>query len=379
MKYYSKYLIVGFILLLIVQVSCTPMDDYKRFITDKEIQYPGRIDSVVVFSGDERVIVNGLFISDPKVSACRIFWNNMQDSLEVPIVRTDEVDTLMQEIKLPENVYSFIIHTYDQLGNRSVPVYATGQAYGQTYKQSIVNRLVEGRALAEDNKLTISWYEIEKTMGPLSTEVTYTNAQGAIKKVYLPVDQKSLEISDYKTESSYSYRTLYIPDTLCIDTFYTAAVEKAMPMIRIPKKSWEITGFDSQEERGEQGGKYGWAKQIIDDDITTYWHSRHMEDIGPRPPFPHFISFDMKEAHVVTNFSLTPRQDGGDPFKDFEILGSMDGETWTSCGEFTLAKDKSTQKFDILQPSAMRHVKLVMKNDYANQPYTFLAEITLYK
>lgn len=379
MKYYSRCLIAALMLMSIVQIACTPMDDYKKFITEKEIQYPGRIDSVVVLSGNERVIVNGLFISDPKVSFCRIFWNNKHDSLEIPIVRTDEVDTLKQEIKLPENVYSFIIHTYDQLGNRSVPVYATGQSYGQTYKQSIVNRLVEGRALAEVNKLTINWYEIEKTMGPVSTEVTYTDTQGTTKKVYLPIDKKLLEISDYKAESSYSYRTLYVPDTLCVDTFYTAIEKDVMPMIRIDKKDWEITGFDSQEERGEQDGKYGWAYQIIDGDITTYWHSRHKEDIGPRPPFPHWISFDMKIAQEVTNFSLTPRQDGGDPFKDFEVQGSMDGETWTSCGEFTLEKSRSTQNFTFLQPFKMQHVKLIMKNDYSGQVYTFLAEFTLFK
>lgn len=379
MKYYSKYLIAALVLMMIVQVACTPMDDYKKFITEKEIQYPGRIDSVIVNSGDGRVIVNGLFIADPKVNLCRIFWNNKQDSVEIPVVRTNGVDTLRQEIKVSENVYSFVIHTYDAEGNRSVPVFATGESYGQNYKQSIVNRLVDGRALAEGNKLTINWYDIDKTMGPLGTEVSYTNTKGAIKTVYLPVNEKVLEITDYKAESSYSYRTLYVPDTLCVDTFYTAMEKDALPMIRIDKKDWEITGFDSQEERGEQGGKYGWAYQIIDDDITTYWHSRHMEDIGPRPPFPHYISFDMKAVHEVTNFSLTPRQDGGDPFKDFEVQGSMDGETWTSCGEFTLENNRSTQNFTFLQPCKMQHVKLIMKNDYSGQPYTFLAEFTLFK
>ena len=92
-------------------LACTPMDDYKKFIGDGEISYTGRVDSVKIYSGEERVMVEGLLISDPKVCGCLIFWNNKMDSLDVPVERTEKVDTLRQIINLPENLYNFELYT----------------------------------------------------------------------------------------------------------------------------------------------------------------------------------------------------------------------------------------------------------------------------
>lgn len=358
-------------------LACTPMDDYKKFIGDGEISYTGRVDSVKIYSGEERVMVEGLLISDPKVCGCLIFWNNKMDSLDVPVERTEKVDTLRQIINLPENLYNFELYTYDQFNNRSVPVYKTGHSYGKNFISRLTNRPLDGTPISSEEGLSVKFLPVDKTLGPIYTVISYTNNQDKVDTVHIAIDQESFSIKDYKLGSKFSHYTLYIPDTLCIDTFKTVMQTDVVPMTKISKKNWEITDFDTQEETGEQGGKYGWANQIIDDDITTYWHACHT--CNPRPPFPHWISFDMKETNEVTSIELTPRQDGGDPFKDFEILGSMDGTYWTSCGEFTLKNNRSTQRFSFTKPCTMRYVQIYMKNDYSGQPYTYLAEITLFK
>lgn len=358
-------------------LACTPMDDYKRFIGDGEISYTGRIDSVKVYSGKERVMIEGLLISDPKVCGCLIFWNNKKDSLDVPVVRTEKVDTFRHIVNLPENLYNFELYTYDRFNNRSVPVYKSGHSYGNNFVSRLTNRPLSGSPVSSDQGLTVSFLPVDKTLGPIYTVVNYINNEEKEDTVHIAIDQETCSIKDYKLGSNFSHYTMYVPDTLCIDTFSTIVEKNIKPLTKISKKEWEILDFDTQEEIGEQGGKYGWAWQIIDDDITTYWHACHT--CNPRPPFPHWISFDMKETHKVSSFELTPRQDGGDPFKDFEILGSMDGIYWTKCGEFTLQNNRSTQRFSFDTPTEMRYVQLYMKNDYRNEPYTFLAEISLFK
>src|SRR5690606_17809370 len=116
-------------------------EGYKDFLKDGETSYTGKIDSLEVLSGRNRVNVKGLFISDPKISECRIYWNSGSDSISVPVTRTQNVDTLDVIIdNLPENIYSFEVRTFDALGNKSVAVSKIGTVYGNRYQTSLYNR-----------------------------------------------------------------------------------------------------------------------------------------------------------------------------------------------------------------------------------------------
>src|SRR5690606_6290460 len=101
--------------------SCKKMDDYKQYIADKPvITYTGKIDSVKVFSGNNRVVVQGLLTADPKIVEARIYWDNRRDSLVLPIQRSADVDTIRAEItNLEDRIYNFDIVTYDNQGNKS--------------------------------------------------------------------------------------------------------------------------------------------------------------------------------------------------------------------------------------------------------------------
>ena len=69
-------------LLLIILSSCSKIDGYKSIYTaGGQIVYPGKMDSVKVFSGKNRVKITGLFTSDPKIVKYRVFWNSRQDSI----------------------------------------------------------------------------------------------------------------------------------------------------------------------------------------------------------------------------------------------------------------------------------------------------------
>jgi hypothetical protein len=202
--------------------SCTTMDEgYKDYIKDGEISYTGKIDSLTVLSGRNRVQVKGLFISDPKITECRVFWNNRKDSLVVPVARTQGVDVLDVMIEgLVENVHNFEVRTYDKLGNKSIPVYKIGTAYGERYQLSLINRPIASSNVTRRD-LTINFGTMDFTSGVYGSEVTFTDNSNVKNTVFVPVTSASVVLQDYKMYSAYTYRTLFKPDDSCIDVFYS--------------------------------------------------------------------------------------------------------------------------------------------------------------
>lgn len=218
----KKYFVHAFAFLLVAAAisSCTSMDEgYKDFIKDGEISYTGKIDSLQIFSGRNRVQVKGLFISDPKITECRIYWDNRVDSVVVPITRTQGIDVLDVVINnLIENVHNFEVRTFDKLGNASIPVFKIGTVYGDRFQSSLYNRPIASKYFSP-KLTTINFASMDLSTGAYAVEVTYTNTSNAIAKVQLPIAQSRLDITDFKLGSSFTYKTLFKPNAASIDTF----------------------------------------------------------------------------------------------------------------------------------------------------------------
>lgn len=218
----KKYFVRGFAVLLIAAAisSCTSMDEgYKEFIKDGEISYTGKIDSLHVYSGRNRVQIKGLFISDPKITECRIYWDNRIDSVVVPITRTQGIDVLDIVINnLVENVHNFEVRTFDKLGNSSISVYKIGAVYGDRYQTSLYNRPIASKYFSP-KLTTINFASMDLSTGAYAVEVNYTNTSNVITKVQLPITQSRLDIADFKMGSSFTYKTLFKPNATSIDIF----------------------------------------------------------------------------------------------------------------------------------------------------------------
>lgn len=207
-------------------LSCTDMDDYRKISGDEEIVYPGKIAEVTVYTGDGRVVVEGLCQSDPKIVSCRIYWNLGAEYVEVPVDMSDGPFQVKKEIPLPENTYNFDIYTYDNEGNRSIPVNVSSKTYGDKYKASLTNRLVKSFTV-QGGQAVIEWWDIDATLGPYATEVVYTDEQHAVVEKLVPVEEMKTVLEGYDMVTAVEYTTLYRPDTLCVDVFKSAS-DKAM-------------------------------------------------------------------------------------------------------------------------------------------------------
>lgn len=218
--------IIYICLLIGLLAACSKSDDYKeRFIANGgEIIYVGKVDSLRIKSGNRRVLVNALISPDPKVTFCRIYWDNKADSVSVPIVHSAKADTLNRILTgLQEGRHTFEVVTFDASGNRSVTVTASGAVYGERYEASLSNRPVLSGELLPSGNTSIVWGEFDLSSGARASVVSYTKTDGSTAAVTSPVTEMTTTLPAYKAGSKYTYRTVYVPDSASIDTFYTAS------------------------------------------------------------------------------------------------------------------------------------------------------------
>ena len=110
----------------------------------------------------------------------------------------------------------------------------------------------------------------------------------------------------------------------------------------------EMAQFSSQQNGGDQA-----ARNAIDGDPTTFWHT--VWNRGDHKPFV-VIKFDRE--YELKSFKYTPRQDSGvnGNIQSYKLLVSPDGKAWTEAytGSFTYKsgsdKDQKTQAL----PSGIR-------------------------
>lgn len=225
----SVVILVGIILSIF---SCTSSDEYLKFVNGGEISYTGKIDSLKFYPGRNRVKMEGLIISDPKVTQLRVYWNNKKDSIMVTINRTSGVDMVSTFIEnLPENIYNFEVKTFDVKGNSSISQNVSAQSYGERYQTSLTDRKVIASKLSNDFSLTIDFATMDLTTGAYATEIVYTNSSNVEHTVTVPVAVSQIVIPNYKIGSVFKQRSLFLPVVTAVDTFYTDFVTKEPQVI----------------------------------------------------------------------------------------------------------------------------------------------------
>lgn len=204
--------------------SCKKADDFKKYVEGGEIIYTAKADSAKMYSGNKRVQLSWLLITDPTITKSKIFWKNHTDSIEVAVTRSAAIDTMRVIINnLQEGNYDFEIYNYDKNGNASVKVEVSGRVYGDLYTSSLLARPVVNAELI-NSIAEIDWVDTDSTTGIIGMQLKYTGINSnphdtIIKAIYK--DQLT-ELPDMMPGTPVQYRTLYKPAALSIDTFYTS-------------------------------------------------------------------------------------------------------------------------------------------------------------
>lgn len=348
--------------------GCKKMDStYKEFVVPGGIEYVGKANSPKVYPGFHRVKIAWLRGSDPAVVNAKVFWNNFKDSIVVPIPPSgDTINVIIDN--LLEKSYSFVIRTYDEKGTSSIAVEVNGAAYGENYQSELLNRPVNSTQLDAHGKVTIEWGSADISNGAFTTEVKYTDVNGNIRVKSFPADAPTSEITDIKPTAGYQYRTMFRPDSISIDNFYTDYVGNVS--FRFDKKDWKVIDYSDQYSDGENA-----AINVIDGTDADRWHTNGS-------PYPHYVTIDMGIVREISRFGVsrtlyaTPNGDDRAPTR-IQFLISMDNQNWTSLGEYPFNNSlNGEQAFPITGSPRGRYFKLI--GLAGNNQYMTLGEISAY-
>ncbi|HEX5552924.1 MAG TPA: DUF4998 domain-containing protein [Chitinophagaceae bacterium] len=348
--------------------GCKKMDStYRKYVVQGGLTYTGKVTSATAYPGHNRVKISWLRGSDINVTHVRIFWNNYTDSIEVHIPSTG--DTISAVIgNLPEKSYSFILETYDDKGHSSVKVELLSAAYGDSYESSLLNRPVFSSIMGNNDTVNIQWGSADISNGAYATEIQYTDTAGDAQVRRFDISDPGSQLTGYKPGTTFSYRTVYLPDSLSIDTFYTDYATQHVSG-KIDKSNWIATADSYTPTRLLPSGP---PDRAIDGDINTYWHSLYPSNVV----FPHWLEVDMGQAITVTGVELIYRQNVFNDFANFNIEGSMDGINWTTYGSFTFLKVNDPQDYAITGAPQMRYIRVYADKGVNN--YAHLGEFSVF-
>ncbi|SMD16688.1 DUF4998 domain-containing protein [Pedobacter nyackensis] len=201
--------------------ACKKMDDsYKQFVEKGESIYIAKADSIKIYGGRNRVEVTWLLLSDPKVIRYKLYWNNRKDSLEKPVTKTGEVDTVKAMLtNIAEGTYFFDIYLYDKLGNSSIKSTKSGKVYGERFQSSLLTRAYRS-ITRSGTDVNVEWMFADSAVKQL--DLQYTNTTGELKRVTVTDKKQSVtRLVGMPVNGSFRYRTVFEPEAKALDLFYT--------------------------------------------------------------------------------------------------------------------------------------------------------------
>jgi len=210
---------------LILFYSCSDLNDLHQPYLDRgETIYTEKPDSLISFSGLNRVKLQWFVFSDISIKKARIYWNNKIDSLDVDLVVNsgvrDTFSTIVENI--PEGGYFFEVVTLDAFGNKSVAASRSGKSLGNRYRESLDDR----RILSHLQTATDIVFKIASNSPEdyVTSEFTFIDMNGVQQKSLLIADNLTtltIPLADIDLSKNIEYRSVYNPFGNAIDLFYT--------------------------------------------------------------------------------------------------------------------------------------------------------------
>ncbi len=356
--------------------ACTKMDDtYHDFWADGEKTYPSSPDSLRALSGHDRVVLQWIITGDPNVTRAVIYWNAGKDSLEVPVERDGKSTPDSMSVNLdplPEGAYTFDLYTYDDEGHRSVLTSVAGKSYGDNYANSLLQRLIEGASFINDT-LYVDWGD-PADQTSVGVELQYTDTLGNLRQVWVDPLADSTVIADYAlgTARSIEYRTLYLPDSMAVDTFATAYAAQRVkgPRMELPKDGWSATAssYDNRNGRTDRT-----PEKAIDNDNGTSW-----VNLVGSSDWPHTLTLDLGSVmEGISGLSINLSQRAEAP-KTIQLAVSDDGAEWTPLGSFSLNYVAGTQYIDFSEDLNFRFIRVTGMEAAGNSPNIVINEVGLF-
>lgn len=209
--------------------------------------------------------------------------------------------------------------------------------------------------------------------------ITWTSKPIGTDSFYVEMPVADLE---FKTDNiPYKLKVKLVQDNgNIIETIYSYTFLAGVPVLtfstrnEISKTGWVVASFSSEETSGE-GAINGRAIDLIDGNVSTYWHSRWTSNAAV---YPHEFVIDMGSIKTANGLSVTQRNGLSRSVKNAELLISTDGTNFTSVSSYMFRNVNEAQYFDFASPKTFRYFKIVANAAWDGLQFAALAEVGLY-
>lgn len=315
--------------LLLGLLSCGNKDkDFKNFLNNKEVTYPGVVAKIHAKSGNLRAALVWNPSPDPSITKYVIYWNNKADSVTINSTNHNTADSITAVIPgLNEYIYSFTVYSYDAKGNRSIPLDINNvKVYGPIYQSGLLNRTIDAAnpfTVSENGNIRLNFLSRDTSVVNVGTDIKYTNRSGVEVVKQLKPDSLGITLTDYKSGAPVQFRSGYVPDKNSIDTFYVANYGTFPTITGIAQCNKAL--FRENRLNGDAGTYEGQTS------VSKLWDGSNGPQGYPNifhsdgdHGMPHTITFDMGKVYKkLTSIEEIGRNCCNNP-DQFEIWGIAD-------------------------------------------------------
>lgn len=361
MKKIKSIITVGILLALLSNYGCDSMEDnFKQYL--KEYNYSGKIDSLRVYPGFERVILAWNNPKDQKSKSIKIVYG--PDST---VVTYDSlVDSVSIEGLDAGTGYEFIVYTMDAKNNLSVPTSITAFPVSKAFVNALTPPSIIVQAIGADQYITVIGTSNVLMRFAGDIEYTVTGADGFTQsgsvqwpekagatQVDLPVAGMGITFLP-PGEYTFSYKVSVFPivgnlvsvDEVWLENTQTVFVQPVVINLMT------VPGVVTESNNNSPGAEN--IDKIIDNNPDTKYLTFNSTA---------WIVWKMDRAFAATRYTLTSANDDDsrDP-RDWTVEGSNDGITWTELDRQTnfprFPQRKHRITFPITNRTAYTHYRL---------------------
>ncbi|OOQ59058.1 DUF4998 domain-containing protein [Mucilaginibacter pedocola] len=391
--------------LVLGMFGCSKKDkDFKDFLDNKEVTYPGLVTKVRARSGNLRAALVWNPSPDPSITKYVIYWNNKADSIILNSTNHNTADSITAVIPgLNEYIYSFTIYSYDAKGNRSIPLDVNNvKVYGPLYQAGLLNRTYDAAtpfSVSDNGNIRLNFLPRDTSVVNVGTDIKYTNRAGVEVVKQLNPDSLGITLTDYRSGEPVQFRSAYIPDRNSIDTFYVSSYGAFPTITGIAQCAKSL--FRENRLPGDAGTYEGQTS------VSKLWDGSNGPQGYPNifhsdgdHPMPHAITFDMgKVYNKLTSFEEVGRNCCNNP-DQFEIWGinnisgaetslsprdggwaaEMQAKGWTLLKDVRRTDDgQQAQKYDFGTVPPVRYIRVRIKHvTSGDNNYSNMSEMTFW-
>lgn len=379
MKIIKSLFTIGILIAFLGSYGCDSMtDNFKQYVD--EYNYSGKIDSLRVYPGFERVVLAWDNPKDQKSKTIRIVYG--PDSTEVTY--DSLVDSVSIENLIAGTGYEFIVYTLDANKNLSVPTSITAFPVSQAFVDGLTPPTAVVQAIGPDQFISLMGVSnvVMRFSGYIEYDVKGPGGFSVSDQVYLPeligASQVNIPVSSIiprpflpEGEYTFNYKVSVRPiigNLVSIDDIWLSNTQNAVVQ-PVVINLMNIPGTVS--DRFNTGGGEGIDK-VVDNNPNTKYLTGNQST---------WMLWKMDRAFIATKYTMTSANDAQsrDP-KDWYLEGSNDGTNWTELDRqtgFVFANRFQRVTFNLANRTAYSHYRVTVTANHGNNLFQ-LADWILY-